>query len=362
MIYQIAISLIPNVGPVNAKKLIAYCGSVEAVFKEKKTSLLKIPGVGDTIARSIVSQNVLKRAEKEILFIDKYKIQTFFYLDANYPTRLKHWEDAPIILFYKGNARLNEKKVVSVVGTRNATDYGKKMCKKLIEGLVEHGALIVSGLAYGIDTCAHKGALENNLNTIAVLAHGLDRIYPSTNKLLAEKIVKHGGLLTEYLSETIPETGNFPSRNRIVAGLSDAVIVVESGKKGGALITADIANGYNRDVFAVPGRLGDVYSEGCNNFIKINKAVLVQSVADIEYIMGWELKTKKQKKQQKELFIELSHEEEKIITIIRTNDNPSIDYIAILAEFTMSKVATILLNLEFKGIIKSLPGKRYQLN
>jgi len=362
ILYQIALSLIPNIGDITAKKLVAYCGGVDAVFKEKKKNLLKIPGVGEFFANAVVNQNVMKRAEEELTFVQKYKIATLFYLDQAYPNRLKHCYDAPVMLYYKGNADLNAPKIISIVGTRRATDYGKSECKKIVEGLIAQNVIIVSGLAYGIDSCAHKAALEFNLDTVGILAHGLDRIYPPQNKALAEKMIHHGGLLTDYMSKTIPDRENFPSRNRIIAGMSDATIVVEAGRKGGALITAEIANSYNRDVFALPGRIHDEYSEGCNRLIKTHKAALIESAADVEYIMGWEMKTHKTKKQQRELFTELTPEEETLLNVIGQNKESSIDFITVESNLPMSKVAAVLLNLEFKGIIVSLPGKLYRLN
>ncbi|MCK4288313.1 MAG: DNA-processing protein DprA [Bacteroidales bacterium] len=360
LLYQIGITLIPGVGDIVGKKLIAYCGSVEAVFKEKKKLLLKIPGIGKSTVNSIINQNILERAEEEIKFIEKYKIDTLFYLDDKYPYRLKQCEDSPMLLFYKGTADLNAPKIISIVGTRKASEYGKEICSSLIEGLVEQNILIVSGLAYGIDTCAHKTSLESNLKTVGVLAHGLDKVYPQLNKSLAEKMLNNGGLLTEFLSKTTPDRENFPKRNRIIAGLSDAVIVIESAIRGGALITADIANSYNRDVFAVPGRLYDKYSQGCNNLIKTNRAALVQSAEDIKYIMGWEITKKKSKKQQR-LFIKLSPEEETIVNILKEKQELGIDKISSLSKLSASKVASALLNLEFEGIIKCLPGKVYRM-
>ena len=360
LLYQIGITLIPGVGDIVGKKLIAYCGSVEAVFKEKKNLLLKIPGIGGHTVNSIINQKILERAEQEIKFIEKYKINTLFYLDDKYPYRLKQCEDSPMLLFYKGNADLNSPKIISIVGTRKASEYGKEICISLIKGLIEQNILIISGLAYGIDTCAHKISLENNLKTVGVLAHGLDMVYPQLNKSLAEKMIKSGGLLTEFLSKTIPDRENFPKRNRIIASLSDAVIVIESAVRGGALITADIANSYNRDVFAVPGRLNDKYSKGCNNLIKTNRAALVQSAEDIKYIMSWEITKKKPKKQQR-LFIKLSPEEETIVNILKEKQELGIDKISNLSKLSASKVASALINLEFEGIIKCLPGKVYRM-
>lgn len=359
LLHQIGISLIPGIGDINGKKLVAYCGGAEAVFKEKKKNLLKIPGIGVSTVDSIISQKVLERAEEEIKFIERYNIKPLFFTEKEYPQRLKHCIDGPLLLFFKGNADLDASRIVGVVGTRNASEYGKETCNKILEELAELDVLVISGLAYGIDTAAHKAALKNNLKTAGVLAHGLDRIYPSANKSLAEKMVSNGGLITDFISKTIPDRENFPKRNRIIAGLVDALIVVESAIRGGALITANIANSYDRDVFAFPGKISDKYSEGCNFLIKTNKAALIQSGKDISYIMQWESKSKSPPKQQK-LFAELDIEEKMIIDILQKDESCSIDYIVLKSKLSNSKIASILLNLEFKGLVKNLPGKMYK--
>lgn len=361
MLYEIGITIIPGIGDILAKKLIAYCGSVEAVFKEKTAQLMKIPGIGKTLAETIKSADVLHRAEKEIAFIERYKISTWFYLDKNYPQRLKNCTDGPIMIYYKGNAELNHPKVISVVGTRSATEYGKEMCKQLISGLVSSDVMVVSGLAYGIDAAAHKAALENNLKTVAVLAHGLDRIYPYLHKSLAGKIINDGGLLTDFMSGTNPDRENFPKRNRIIAGLADATVVVEAAKKGGALITAEIANSYNRDVFSIPGRINDQYSEGCNYLIRTNRAALIQSAQDICEMMGWVTKSKSGNTRQRELFIELTADETAIVGILKENGESSLNLICNRSELPSTKVAAALLNLEFQGVVNCMPGKMYKL-
>jgi len=320
---------------------------------------MKIPGIGQSTVNSIISQKVLERAEQEMEFIEKFGIKPLYFLDKDYPSRLKHCIDSPILLYFLGNADLNAEHIVSVVGTRRASEYGKEYCDKIIEGLSDINVLVVSGLAYGIDTQAHKAALQNNLQTVGVLGHGLDRIYPYANKSLAEKMMDNGGLLTDFISKTNPDRENFPKRNRIVAGLCDALIVVETAMKGGALITANIANSYNRDVFAVPGKLGDKFSEGCNFLIKTNKAALIQSADDIKYIMQWDLVDRKAPKQRK-LLIEFSPEEEKVVNVIKNSKEVSIDYIVSQSGLSNSKVASALLNLEFEGVVKSLPGKMYK--
>lgn len=359
--YRIALTLIPGVGDIIGKKLVSYCGGVEAIFKEKKTNLLKIPGIGENLVNAIVNHDMFERVDRELAFIEKYNIKPLFYLDAAYPLRLKQCIDSPMMLYYMGNSDLNAEKIVSVVGTRNITEYGKDMCKKIVQDLSQQSVIIVSGLAYGVDTYSHKAALDNNLQTIGILAHGLDRVYPQTNKSLAEKMIKKGGLLTEFMSCTNPDRENFPKRNRIIAGIADAVVVVEAAKKGGALITAEIANSYNRDVFAVPGKNTDTFSEGCNHLIKINKANLIQSADDILYIMGWETSKKPKRTAQKQLFIELTPEQKTIYDILSLKATTSIDELCINSKLNVSKVAEILLNFEMEGIIKSLPGKVYQL-
>ena len=363
--YKIALSLIPKVGHITAKKLVAYVGDFEGVFKESKKNLLKIPDIGEMLANNIVHSDVLPLADKEIEFIEKNNIRVVFYLDEEYPERLKHCADAPILLYAKGKLPLNQRKVLSIVGTRKATDEGVTFCEKLIAALAERGhqPIIVSGLAYGIDVTAHHAALNNNLPTVAVLGHGLDIIYPASHKALANKIVDEGLLITDFASKSTRDKNNFVKRNRIIAGLSDATIVVESAEKGGALVTADIAHSYNRDVFAVPGRITDPYSKGCNHLIKINKAALLEKVEDIEYLLGWEPDNEiNQKEIQRNLFVELDDEEKYIVDILKTSSKElPIDTICLKAQMPTSKVSPILLELEFKGILKTLPGKTYKL-
>ena len=361
VLYQIALTLIPGIGDINARRLIAYCGGVEAVFTERKKALLKIPGIGEATVNSLVSHNAFPRAEQEMEFMEKYSIQHYFFLDQGYPMRLKQCVDSPLMLYYKGNTDLNHQRIVSIVGTRRATDYGKRMVHELIEGLASSGVLITSGLAYGIDTLAHKAALDSGLSTVAVLGHGLDRIYPQLNKQLAGRMMHQGGLLTEFLSKSNPDRENFPKRNRIVAGIADATIVIEAGLKSGALITADIANSYNRDVFAIPGRIGDEFSAGCNNLIRTNRAALIQTAEDVKYIMNWDISTTSATPAQRELFITLTPDEEKLMTILKQQDNCGIDTLCHETQLMPSKVASALLNLEFEGIVKCLPGKVFRL-
>ena len=362
--FKIALSLIPKIGHITAKKLVSYVGSYEGVFEESKNKLLKIPGIGEVLANQIVSTDALKKADDELKFIEKNKINVIFYLDKNYPERLKHCDDAPILLYSKGEIDLNKQKVLSIVGTRKATDNGVAFCEKLICELAErnHNPIIISGLAYGIDAVAHKSALKNNLETAAILGHGLDIIYPASHKKLAREIEDIGMLITDFPSKSIRDKNNFIKRNRIIAGLSDATVVIESGEKGGSLVTADIANSYNRDVFAVPGRVTDPYSKGCNNLIKTNKAAMLLSVDDLEYMLGWESQRDNVKTVQKELFLELNDDEEKILEILKANEELSIDLICLKSSMSTSKVSPILLNLEFAGLVRVLPGKMFRIN
>jgi len=361
LLYQIALTLVPGIGDVLGKKLVSICGSAEAVFREQRRMLSKIPRINHSILDALGDKTIFERAEKEVYFVERYKIKTLFFLDKEFPFRLKNCFDGPILLYFKGNANLNNPKVIGIVGTRNATDYGKEICRSLIDGLQPEEVLIVSGLAYGIDSCAHRCSLEKGMETVGVLGHGLDRIYPYMNKGLAERMIRNGGLLTDFTSGTKPDRENFPSRNRIIAGLCDALIVVEAARKGGALITAGIANSYNRDVFAVPGRIGDLYSEGTNFLIKSNKAALIQSTGDIKYMMGWDVPDKHPSSGQRKIFIELTEEEKIIVGILTSAGKTGIDELAILAGISMSKVSVALINLEFEGVVKSLPGKVYEL-
>lgn len=357
----ITLTLLPGIGDVNAKRLIAYCGGVDAIFKEKKQQLLKIPGIGPKLVEALtLAPTYIKRAEKELQFIEKNKIKACFYLDDDYPRRLKPINDAPVLLYCKGNGNLNAERILGVVGTRRNTEYGKLITEKIVEHYKDTPTLILSGMAYGIDITAHKSALLNNLETIGVLAHGLDRIYPPTHTSIAEKMIYQGALITDFISGTKPDRENFPKRNRIVAGLCDALVVVEAAITGGALITAEIANSYNKDVFAVPGRATDEFSVGCNALIIKNKAHLVTSGADIDYFMGWENKPNSSTVQP-ELFVELNPQEEQLLQTLKEFDELTIDEIAIKTGLAISKVASSLLNMELNGIVRCFPGKRYKV-
>lgn len=361
LLYQIALTLIPNIGDVNAKALVNHFGSAEAIFNAPKKVLDEIEGIGSVRATSIRNFKDFCRAEEEIAFIKKYKITPLFITDKNYPQRLLNCYDSPPMLYYKGNADLNAGKMIAVVGTRNHDDYGKKICEKLVEELANEDVIIVSGLAFGVDSIAHKASLKNNIPTIGVLAHGLDRVYPSQNAAMAKQMISHGGLLTEFKSNTIPDKQNFPGRNRIVAGMTDATIVIESGIKGGSLITAELANGYNKDVFAFPGRVDDSKSEGCNYLIKNNKAALITCANDLLENMSWKKDKKISPKKQRELFIEFTSEEKIIVDILQTQEQMQIDELYFKSKLSSSEVAKALLMLEMQGIVSSLPGKIYKM-
>ncbi len=359
--HKIALGLIPRIGDINARKLVSHFGSVEAVFKEPYGSLIKIPGIGSGLARYISDRTYLETAEKEAEYITSNNIKTFFYLDSDYPYRLRQCDDSPVVFFFTGNCDLNAGKILSVVGTRNATCRGKELCDKIIGGLaVGHPDLIIaSGLAYGIDIAAHKAALANNLQTIGVLAHGLKTIYPSIHSSTAKSIIKQGGLLSDFISDALPERNNFIKRNRIIAGLSDATLVVESGIKGGALITADIASSYNRDVLAVPGRPEDQWSAGCNSLIKSNKAALIECAEDIEYVLDW--KPEKAKLPvQRTLFSDLDDNERLIYELVSKEGELTIDNICRALEMPVYKLSSLLLQMEFRGLVKCFPGNIYR--
>ncbi len=360
--YKIALSLIPGIGGILARNLVAYVGSVEGVFSEPLNALVKIPGIGEVNARRIKNSNVLGKAEKEIQFIQKHKIDTFFYTDNNFPRRLRNCVDAPILIYSKGKINFDEQRVISIVGTRNATDYGKRVCDELVQQFSERNykVLVISGLAYGIDVQAHKSAVKYNVSTVGVVAHGLDRLYPALHKETAKQMLANGGLVTDFTSGTKIEPPNFLRRNRIIAGLADATIVVESAAKGGALITADIASSYNRDVFAFPGRAGDVYSRGCNQLIRNNGATLIDGIDDLEYFMAWE-NNSNEKNIQPSLFVELNEQDQKIVDLLQKEGELFIDQISAEIGLTASKVSAMLLQLEFKNVLVVKPGQIYKL-
>jgi DNA processing protein len=363
LLHRVALTFVKNIGPASAKAMLSYLGDAEEIFNASKVKLLSVPGIGEKTVAQLDFNDALEMAAKELEFVEKNNIDLIFYTDPAYPKRLKNCFDSPVLLYSKGNADLNNQRVISIVGTRNATDYGKQLCRQLVEELNQYNALVVSGLAHGIDVAAHKECLKVNLPTVGVLGHGLDRMYPSQNRTTADKMLENGGLLTEYPSGIIPGPQNFPQRNRIVAGMADATVVIEASVKGGALITAEIANGYNRDVFAFPGRVGDEFSEGCNFLIRNNKAALLTCAADLAYSLGWEKPDDLKPAEQFMLPLDLTAEERSIFEIINQHKQPvAIDDLTIKTNMPMSLLAMNLLNMEMQGYIRSLPGKTYQVN
>ncbi len=362
LLHQIALTNLKNIGPALSKAMIAYFGDVEKIFSAGVGRMLRVPGMGEKRIATLNFEEALRKAEQEVAFVEKNKVDVLFYTDPRYPKRLKNCNDAPLLLYSRGKADYNKQRVVSIVGTRNATDYGRMLCHQLVEELQQYNVLVVSGLALGIDGYAHKEALKCGLPTVGVLAHGHDRLYPSQHKQLAEKMLENGAILTEYPSGTRPDREKFPARNRIVAGMADATIVIEASIKGGALITAEIANSYNRDVFAFPGKLGDEFSEGCNFLIRHNKASLVSCMADVSYSLGWENDNAVVPKKQMSLFIELNPDEKLIADAMSSSAPVSVDDLAVKTKLPMSQLAMNLLNMEMQGYITSLPGKMYRLS
>ena len=362
LVHKIALGMIPGVGDITARKLVSYAGSVEAVFSESYRSLTRIPGVGEQLAKAVAGREYLAEAAREAEFVEKHGIKVFFYLDDDYPFRLRQCEDSPVTFYFRGKADLTDPFILSIVGTRNATQRGREICQKIVAGLSVHfpGLIIISGLAYGIDIAAHKAALANGLPTVAVLGHGLKTVYPSLHSGVAKSILENGGQLTDFSSGTLPERNNFIRRNRIIAGISDATLIVESGLRGGALITADIAASYNRDVMAVPGRPGDEWSAGCNALIRCNKAALVEGHEDIEYLLGWKpaaLATPVQTV----LFSGMTDSERKIYEALKTDGDMTVDLLTRLLDMPVNKLSTILLQMELAGLITPCPGSVYRI-
>ena len=361
LLYVLALQNVARIGDITAKKLINNCGSAEGVFKEKKSNLLKIDGIGTTTISDVFSTYHFEEAEKELKYIKDNDIKCLYFMDENYPEKLKHCIDGPILLFQSGEINLKKQRIISIVGTRKITTYGTAFCEQLVEQLAPFNPVIVSGFAYGTDITAQKAALKHNLQTVGCLAHGLNQIYPKVHKKYVADIEKHGGFLTEFWSTSNPDRENFLKRNRIIAGLSEATIVIESAEKGGSLVTADIANSYNRDVFAVPGRTTDSQSVGCNNLIKYQKAQMLTNPMDIPYILNWQLEDDKKPAIQKQLFVELEVDEKAIYNYLKDNSKQQLDTIALECEMPIFKVASLLLNMEIKGVIRPLPGKLFEV-
>ncbi len=361
--FKIGATLIKGVGTQTVKKLVSALGSEEAIFHSTKKSLEKIPGIGEFLSNQISSApEILDKAMNEVNFTQKNNITILSYTDAEYPKRMLECNDHPIVLYKKGNANMNEGKFLGIVGTRKMTPYGRSICEEIVSELAKKHAdlTIVSGMAYGVDICAHKKAIECGLSTIGVIGHGLDQIYPAAHIQTAKKMMQgNGAIVTEYPSGTRIDRNNFVARNRIIAGMCDAVLIVESGERGGALLTAEFANSYHRDVFSIPGRVGDLYSIGCNNLIKQNKASLVESAKDIEYLMNWD--DKNEGTLQLSLFSELSENEQKIVDLIQSEGAMQVNILSRKSQMPINQLSSLLFEMEMKGIVISMPGNVYDI-
>ena len=360
LLYLLALQRIPNIGDISAKKLLRTMGSAEAIFNASKNELKAIDGIGNFKLKDLHNPDYLHQAESELKFIKDNAIEIRYFEDAEYPEKLKHCIDAPILLFQQGNINLQQKKLISIVGTRKATNQGIAFCENLIEKLAPLNPVIISGFAYGIDICAHKAALKHNLQTLGCLAHGLNQIYPKSHAKYVDEVKNYGGFMTDFWSSATFDRNNFLRRNRIIAGLSQATLVIESAEKGGSLVTADIANSYNREVFAVPGRTTDAFSKGCNNLIKSQQAHMLTCPEDLIYMLNWDLK-KQPKKPQPQLFVNLTEDEEKVLKALQQKGKAELDDISLIVKMPTYKIAPLLLNLELNGLVRPLPGKMYEV-
>lgn len=358
--YQIALTRLAQVGAVTAKTLVSYCGSAEAVFRAGKRDLYKIPGIGKTVVEHVKAADVEALAARELAFLEQHGVQALFYTDERFPARLRQCYDCPALLYFKGSSAelLGAARMVGIVGTRQPTEQGRAICEELVEGLQPYGAVLISGLAYGIDITAHRKATAIGVPNLGVLGHGLGSVYPAEHKGTALKMLENGGLLSEYPHDAKPDRENFPMRNRIIAGLCDALVVVETATSGGSMITAELASQYERDLFAVPGRVRDPKSAGCNLLLKSDKAKLIESAADLAAAMQWSV-AGKPKPIQTQLFLELNPTDKKVFELIQQSPEIPIDRLTEKAGLSPGELAALILNLEFKGVIRTLPGKRY---
>ncbi len=359
-VYQVALSKIPGVGAKLGKQLIAYCGSVQQIFSESKRILLRIPNIGEQLADEVAKTDPKAIADHDLNYCTKNNVNISFFLDEDYPTRFKHMADAPLLIYSKGSFDPHHARTVAIVGTRKPSNYGQQLCATLVEDLKAFNVQIISGLAYGIDGIAHKTAVKEGIENLAVMGTGMDVIYPAAHKNLSDEVMKNGALITEYPTNMRTDWENFPRRNRVIAAMADVVIVVQSAKKGGSLITAEFGNQYFKDVFAFPGRINDDASAGCNALIKQNKAHLMESVDDIAYIMRWSQKPSSSDKQAT-LFIELTPQEQVIFDLLKAKEEATMDWLHNTSKITLSELSSILLTLEFKGVVQPLPGKQFTL-
>lgn len=355
----LALKLAPGIGDVLAKQLISYCGSASAIFREKKGTLLKIPNIGRKTIQFLNSEDNLKAAERGLEVCQQHQVSILPYYHNEYPSRLKLVNDSPLVIYTKGETNFDDYKCVGIVGTRNATEYGKQTTERIVEELAQYKSMVVSGLAYGIDIAAHRASLKNGIPTLAILAGGLDKIYPAVHKKTAEEMLEMGGWISEYLPGTKPEAHNFPARNRIIAGIVEALIVVEAAIKGGALITANIAYSYNREVFAVPGTLEHKYSAGCNALIRAQKANIYTGVKDLDYLLGWRSEATKPLKNVRDL-TNYGENEQKIMAVLSEYQaGLHLDELSWKTQISVQEAVSSLLTLEFDGLLKSMPGKKY---
>lgn len=367
-ISTLALMHTPLVGSVSVRQLISYCQGAENVFQSDFKKLIKIPGVGEKVVRSVLRKEMMDFAEQEYHQCIQSGASLHFFSDPTYPSRLKPLYDAPIVLYSKGNIDFNSSRSVGIVGTRQISEYGKAITETIIRDLTPFNPLIVSGLAYGVDITAHRACLKHNLSTIGVMASGLGVIYPAVHRKTAQEMQENGGIVTENAMQTKPDFNRFPARNRIIAGLSDVIIVVESAKKGGSLITVEFAQNYHREVFAVPGPITSPYSEGCNELIRDNKAGIFTSVEDLCTAIGWNLTSQKKGKTSETqengfqmTFDGFTIEEGAVLAKLKQNGAMQIDELSWQTGLHLNKLAALLLNLEFQGMVKSLPGKKYTL-
>jgi DNA processing protein len=361
LLSRLALTFIDGIGPKMARVLLSHFGTAQAVVHAPAKALKGLGGMGEMRAKACKDPAVLHRAEQELRFAEKHSIKMLFFTDEAYPSRLKSCEDAPMMLFYNGNASLDPAKMVAVVGTRKNTDYGLRITESLIDDLRgQEDLVVVSGLAFGIDAIAHRKCVQAGIPTIGVVAHGLDRIYPPANRTLARDMVSNGGVLTEFPSGTNPDRTNFPLRNRIVAGLSDVTVIVESDEKGGAMITAYVAASYNREVAAFPGRVTDTKSDGPNKLIRKNIASMITCGQDLADLMGW-TGARPSKKQQQQLFSALSADEQKIATALGGKDGVHADELMLQTGLSTAQIGALLLQMEMAGVVRALPGKMFRL-
>ena len=359
LVEEIALTLIPNFGPRKIRSILQHL-DVDDFFRVSKRRLKEIPGIGEKSLIHLNREEALNKAEQYLNYFERNEIQPVFFHSVDFPYRLNHCDDAPVLLFKRGEMNYNDSKVISIVGTRNATNYGKKCIDEFLEGIKDNNTVVVSGLAYGIDIYAHQRCIELGIQTIGVLGHGLDRIYPSIHKNIANQMLENGGLLSEFLPGTLPDREHFPMRNRIVAGMCDATIVIESGEKGGSMITAELANDYSRDVFAFPGNVENEFSKGCNLLIQKQKAHLITTSADFIRWMNWDTSIENVSIQ-KSLFPNLNEEEQLILKIIEEKKEISLDLLGLKTDINSSKLSGILLKLELEGIVQQLPGMMYKI-